>query len=372
MAKLNRMKMRSLSELNDEQRASIRTIGVDLGDRQARYAAVDGDARVGAEGSIPMRSAALQQLFGSLGRVRVVIEVGTHSPWVSRVIASCGHEVLVANPRRIPTISKSKKKSDRVDAVTLAKLGHADLDLLSPVRHRGEEVQRDLALLRSRDVLVRMRTALVSSIRNMVKSAGGRLPKCSTEAFPARVREHLPEALVPTLSPMVDVVATFTEQIRAMDKKIEQLIKETYVEAERFQAIKGVGPLTAFAFVLLVEDPRRFDDSRNVGAYFGLVPRLYDSGDSAPQLRITKEGDVLMRRLLVTAAHYILGAFGEACDLRDHGLRIAARGGKNAKKRAVVAVARKLANLMHHLWVTGATYDPLFNAKRNAAVAAAA
>lgn len=372
MAKLNRMKMRSLSELNAEQRASIRTIGADLGDRHVHYAAVDGDGRVVAEGSIALRPEALQQLFGTVGRVRVVLEVGTHSPWVSRLIASLGHEVLVANPRRLPTISKSKKKSDRVDAVTLAKLGQADPDLLSPVRHRGEEVQRDLALLRSRDAVVKMRSRLVVVIRTMVKSAGGRLPKCSTEAFPVRVREHLPEALAPTLSPMVDLVATLTQQIRAMDKKIEELIKETYVEAQRFEVIKGVGPLTALAFVLLVEDPQRFDNSRNVGAYFGLVPRLYDSGDSAPQLRITKEGDVLMRRLLVTAAHYILGAFGETCDLRDHGLRIAARGGKNAKKRAVVAVARKLANLMHHLWVTGATYDPRFNAKRNAAVAAAA
>lgn len=372
MAKLNRMKMRSLSELNAEQGASIRTIGVDLGDRHVHYAAVDGDGRVVAEGSAPLRSAALQQLFGTVGRVRVVLEVGTHSPWVSRVIASLGHEVLVANPRRLRMISKSKKKSDRIDAVTLAKLGHADLDLLSPVRHRGEEVQRDVTLLRSRDAVVRMRSGLVTTIRSMVKSAGGRLPKCSTEAFPARVREHLPEGLASTLSSLVDVVATLTERIRAMDKQIEQLIKETYVEAQRLQAIKGVGPLTSLAFVLLVEDPQRFDNSRNVGAYFGLVPRLYDSGDSAPQLRITKEGDVLMRRLLVTAAHYILGAFGEACDLRDHGLRIAARGGKNAKKRAVVAVARKLANLMHHLWLTGATYDPLFNAKRNAAVAAAA
>ena len=140
-----------------------------------------------------------------------------------------------------------------------------------------------------------------------------------------------------------------------------------YPEALLLQQISGVGPITALAFVLLVEDPRRFEQSREVGAYFGLVPRLDESSDSTPQLRITKAGDELGRRLLVSAAQYILGPFGPECDLRSHGEAIAQRGGKNAKKRAAVAVARKLAVLMHRLWIAKATYDPQYLAKKRVA-----
>jgi transposase len=129
--------------------------------------------------------------------------------------------------------------------------------------------------------------------------------------------------------------------------------------------VEGVGPLTALTFVLTLEDPYRFEKSRSVGAYLGLVPASDKSGDRDPQRRISKEGDEMLRKLLVGSAHYILGPFGGDSDLRRHGEKIASRGAKNAKKRAAVAVARKLAVLLHRLWVTGEVYDPLYNAHRS-------
>ena len=117
--------------------------------------------------------------------------------------------------------------------------------------------------------------------------------------------------------------------------------------------------------MLTLEDPHRFERSRSVGAYLGLGPAGDRSGERDPQKRISKEGDEMLRKLLVGSAHYILGPFGSDSDLRRHGEKIASRGAKNAKKRAaVVAVARKLCVLLHRLWVSAEVYDPLYNTHR--------
>jgi transposase len=195
-------------------------------------------------------------------------------------------------------------------------------------------------------------------VRGAVKAVGQRLSASSAESFARRARGELPAALAPAHGPLVDVIEALTQRIAAADRALAALIGARYPVAARLQQPAGVGPLTALAYVLLVDDPHRFARSRDAGAYFGLVPRLDESSTATPQLRISKAGDGLGRRLLVSAAQYILGPFGPACDLRRHGQAIAARGGTNAKKRAVVAVARKLAVLLHRLWVTGATYDP--------------
>lgn len=366
MANSSKKSMIPLLTLSQDQLASIHTIGNDVGDTWIYYAAVDGEGKVIAEGRIRTRALELQRLYAALGstRVRMVLETGTHSPWISRLLKSMEHEVIVANSRDLHMIFKSKKKRDRVDAQTLAKVGRFDTELLHPVHHRREEIQRDLMMIRTRDSLVAVRTKLINLVRGMIKTVGERLPGCSADAFGSRMKPCLPVMLSGMLTPLVDQVASLTEQIRAYDKQVEQLIEARYPSAKVMMAIDGVGPLTALTFVLLVEDARRFSSSRSVGAYFGLVPALDESGQSQPQKRITKRGDALMRRLLVNAAHFILGKFGKDSDLRRHGLGIAERGGKNAKKRAVVAVARKLTVIMHHLWASDVAYDPLFNAKR--------
>jgi len=147
-------------------------------------------------------------------------------------------------------------------------------------------------------------------------------------------------------------------------QQVKKISEEKYPETELLRAIKGVGPITALAFVLILEDPERFSKSRQVGSFIGLTPSRDQSGEIDKQLRITKAGNPLLRRLLVGAAQYILGPFGEACDLRRFGLKLSARGGKNAKRRAVVAVARKLTVLLYRLWRHGEIYGPLYTAKR--------
>jgi transposase len=219
--------------------------------------------------------------------------------------------------------------------------------------------------------LVDCRTQLVNHVRGAVKSFGARLPKCPARSFHKRAQEHVPEALSPALGPILEQIGSLTERIRDYDRKLETISKESYPETDLLRQVEGIGPLTALAFVLTLEDPYRFERSRSVGAYLGLVPARDQSGDRDPQKRISKEGDEMLRKLLVGSAHYILGPFGSDSDLRRHGQKIATRGGKNAKKRAAVAVARKLSVLLHRLWVTGELYDPLYDAHRRQELGAA-
>lgn len=335
------------------------TIGMDLGDRYSQLCVLDGEGAEIETTRIHTTPAAVAQWFTQRPRARVVLEAGTHSPWASRCVGALGHEVIVANPRKLRMIYANPQKTDRVDAEYLARVGRVDPRLLGGITHRGEAAQAALAVLRSRDALVRTRTQLINHVRGVVKAMGGRLPACATAAFPRKVASAVPAAARPAVGPVLEHLTQVTQQIRGYDRQLAHLATNAYPETEPLRQVAGVGPVTALAYVLIVEDPTRFARSRAVGAYLGLQPRRRQSGERDPQLRITKAGDPLLRRLLVQSAHYILGPHGPDCDLRRHGERIAARGGKSAKKRAVIAVARKLAVLLHHLWISGEVYQPL-------------
>lgn len=341
------------------------TVGLDLGDRFSSACGLDTESgEVVREWRMPTTRKGLAQHFEDQPAMRIALEVGTHSPWVSRLLALWGHQVLIANPRKVRLIAQNRRKSDRFDGRTLARLARFDPELLSPVRHRTTECQQDLAVLRARAALVRARTLLVNHLRGAVKSAGERLPSCSAASLARQAA--VPEGLRSTLDPVLTIIAELTEQIRAYDCQLEAL-SERHAESAALRQIAGVGTLTSLAFVLTLEDPARFADSRQVGAYLGLTPGTRQSGDSDPQLHITKEGDPFVRQLLVQSAHYILGPFGPDCDLRRHGLKLTERGGKAAKKRAAVAVARKLAVLLHRLWLTQQRYEPFRESARPAA-----
>jgi transposase len=343
------------------------TAGLDLGDKYSYLCLIDtASGAIMEEGRLRTSPETFKRRFASERPMRIAIEAGTHSPWVSRVLEECGHEVLVANPRKLRLIYANKRKTDEIDAENLARLARVDPRLLYPLKHRGEDSQAHLAIIRSRQALVDCRTQLVNHVRAAVKSFGARLPKCSARSFHKRASEHIPEALRPALGPILEVIASLTERIRDYERELETISKEHYPETELLRQVEGVGTLTALTFVLTVEDPYRFERSRSVGAYLGLVPASDRSGDRDPQKRISKEGDQMLRKLLVGSAHYILGPFGHDSDLKRHGEKIASRGGKNAKKRAVVAVARKLAVLLHSLWASAEVYEPLRNAHRSA------
>jgi transposase len=310
-----------------------------------------------------MNHATLSAFFERMVPARLVIEVGGQSAWVSHLAAECGLEVIVANARKVALITHNERKCDRVDGELLARLGRVDPALLSPLTHRSQACQSDKAVLSARGVLVASRAALVSHVRGVLKSFGIRVPSCSVECFPERARKCIPVHLESCLLAVLRTIDQVTDEVRALDKAIDQLADERYPVTRLLRQVGGVGPLVSLRFILTLEDAGRIKSSRQVGAYLGLTPRTRSSGESDPQLRITKAGDHEMRRLLVLSANYILGRFGPDCDLRRFGLKIAERGGKNARKRAKVAVARKLAVLMHRLWKTGEVYDPLHLAK---------
>jgi len=337
-------------------------VGIDLGDKKSNYCFLDAKGNIFAEGALATIQTELSELFSSIPECRIAIEAGTHSPWVSALLESHGHEVIVANPRKVESIHKNRRKNDKVDARTLARLVRADPELLYPIRHRGIEARLDLVLLRSREGLVAARTKLINCVRGQVKSVGGRLPSCSAESFPHTVADKLPDSVKNALWPLVLQIEEMTKSIRAYDAEVIRMGKQKYPETECLQQVRGVGPITSLTYILTLEKPERFTKSRDVGCYLGLVPRQDESGETSKQLRITKTGDRMLRKLLVGCAQYIVGPFGEDCDLQRFGLKLAERGGKNAKKRAVVAVARKLAVLLHRLWLTGEEYQPLHNA----------
>ena len=345
------------------------TIGMDLGDKNHAVCVFDHNEIV-HQGSIRNTKDALIQFFTQYQKATVAMEAGTHSPWISRLLKEHGFEVLVGNPRRLRVIWDSDRKNDKRDAEMLAQIARFDPHLLYPISHRGEQAQIDLELLQARDMLVKARMSLINHVRGSVKVFGERLPKCSAHCFHYKVVEDVPDILKAALLPMFKMIEQLTDQIKSYDKIINDLCNISYPETELLMGIKGVGTLTALAFILVLEDPSRFDKSRQVGSFLGLTPRRDQSGETDKQLRITKAGNKFLRRLLVSAAQYILGSFGEDCNLRDFGNRISERGGKNAKKRGVVAVARKLGVLMHHLWATGEVYDPRYKPSRCLAKAA--
>jgi transposase len=339
---------------------NIKYAGIDIGDKTSLVRIIDGEGDFLKELRIPTTRKALAQEFSEIAPMQIALEVGGHSRWMSQDLKKYGHDVTVANPSKVRLVYKNPRKSDRIDAQYLAKLLRFEPDLLESIVHRSNASQKDLALLRSRDGLVRARTSLINQARGIVKSFGERLPSCKSEAFAKKVREYIPTDLKSALNPIVDTIQALTEQIKAFDKEIERLCKEEYPETKKMRQIKGVGPITALAYVLTIEDPKRFYKSREVGAYLGMVPKRSQSGEVDPEKRITKTGDKYLRRMLIGSAQYILGPFGPETKLRNWGLRLAERGGKRAKHKATVAVARKLAVLLHKLWLSGEDYHPFY------------
>jgi transposase len=340
------------------------TIGVDLGDRWSFYCILDEAGKIILEQKIPTTPEAMKQTFGKIPRSLIAMETGTHSPWVSRLLTELGQEVIVAHAQKVQLITKSNRKDDRHDARTLARLARIDPELLGPVRHRSAKAQIHLTVIRARAELVSARTALVNAARGLVKSFGQRLPKCGTYQVSEKLAEGLSTELRDVLVPLLREVESLTERIKEYDERMEKIAKEVYPEVSLLQQVKGVGTQIALTYVLTIEDPYRFPKSRQVGCFLGLRPGRRNSGESEPQKKISKEGDRYLRTMMVQGAHYILGPFGEDSDLRRWGMKLAERGGKNAKKRAVVAVARKLAVLLHRLWVSGEVYEPLRNSQK--------
>src|SRR5205809_425056 len=347
------------------------TIGLDLGDRWSWYCVLDETGEVLLEQKLSTIPKTMREVFGEMPRSRIALETGMHSPWVSRLLSELGHEVIVAHARKVRLIGESRRKDDRLDARTLARLARIDPQLLAPVKHRSAKAQADLTVIRARAGLVRARTALVNTARGLAKSYGERLRGCNVRNMNPEKAESLSPELQAALEPLFNGIESLSERIVEYNDRIENLAQQSYRQVAVLKQIKGVGTLIALTFLLTLEDPHRFRKSRDVGGYLGLQPGRRKSGQSEPQMHISKEGDPYLRTLLVQGAQHILGPFGADCDLRRWGLKLAERGGRNGKKRAIIATARKLAVLLHHLWVSGEVYEPLHNSHPAAMPAAA-
>ncbi len=334
------------------------TVGIDLGDKFSHYCILDRAGEVLEEGRIRTTTDALRTHFDNRGPMRLAIETGTHSTWVNELLVGFGHEVFVANTRDIPSISESNSKSDPNDAEQLARLARVDPKLLHPIQHRSLEAQADLTLIRARAKLVDVRTTLIDTVRSTVKCLGHRLPKCVADGFHNRCKAVIPTCVAEILRPLIELIERISKQISAYDKAVEDLARTKYPQTAILRSVHGVDPIASLTFVLTISDKDRFPRSRDVGSYLGLRPKRSQSGDRDPQLRITKAGDAYMRKILIQCAQYILGPWCADSALRRWGLTLASRGGSSAKRRAIVAVARKLAVLLHRIWVTGQRFRP--------------
>lgn len=344
-----------------------RTIGIDLSARKSAYAVMEPDGSRSEEGSFAMDRSSVEGFFRRNPRSRVVLEACTSARWVVEVAEELGHEVVVANPRTFKPISQSVRKSDRNDARLLADFGQVRPHVLGPVVLRNGNVQAARTVLVARDTLVSCRTAMINCVRSTLRDSGLALPDCAAERFHVRVRELIPQKHHEAIMPILKALEAQSASIAEHEATIAKLIREQFPETKVLQQVAGVGPITSLGFVVTIGDPNRFPRSRDVGSYFGLTPRSYASGAKTPELSISKSGDRFMRRLLVGSASYILRKGSPDTDLKRWGEAIRARGGKTAKAKSRTAVARKLAVLLHRLWVTGEAYRPLREEQSQAA-----
>ncbi len=275
------------------------TIGVDLGDRWSFYCVLDEAGKVLLEQKVATTPEAMKQTFERIPRSLIALETGTHSPWVSRLLTELGHKVIVAHAQKVQLISKSNRKDDRHDARTLARLARIDPELLGPVRHRSAKAQIHLTVIRARAELVSARTALVNAARGLVKSYGQRLPKCGTQQVSRELTAGLKAELREVLEPLLKEIESLNERIKEYEVRMEKIAKESYPHVELLKQVKGVGTQIALTYILTLEDPHRFPKSREAGCFLGLRAGRRNSGESHPEMHISKEGDPYLRTMLV-------------------------------------------------------------------------
>src|SRR5437879_7300715 len=304
------------------------TIGLDLGDRSSYYCVLDEAGNIVLEEKVATTPKALGTRFAAMPRSRIALETGMHSPWVSRLLSGLGHETIVAHARNVRLIGESRRKDDRLDAQTLARLARIDPQLLSPVKHRSAQAQADLTVIRDRAGLVRAGTAVINTARGLTKSYGERLRGCNVRNMNPEKAEGLSRELQAALEPLLNAIESLSERIVEYNERIENLAQQSYPQVALLKQIKGVGTLIALTYMLTLEDPHRFRKSRDVDCYLGLQPGRRNSGQSEPQMHISKEGDPYLRTLLVQGAQHILGPFGIDCNLRRWAPTVAERAGR--------------------------------------------
>jgi len=335
-------------------------IGIDIGDNTNFICVLNKRGDIVNEVEVSNTKDAMKKFIRPFKKYKLALEACSHSLWLQMLLSDDKErEVFVSNPRKVRAISDNIKKSDPEDARLLARLVRSDTELLSPIQLRDIGTQQDLMHIKSREMLIRTKGDLVRHVRGVLKPFGLKLPKeVTSDNFHKEAKNHIPKEYLRILNPLLNSIKNLVLDIAKYDKKIKSLIKIKYPETNNLQTMNGVGPLTALTFILVIGDPTRFKKSRDVGAYLGLTPRRDQSGDQDKSLPITKAGDVRLRCLLVNCSHHILGVFGKESQIRSWGLKIAGESGnKIRKKKAVIAVSRKLAVIMHSMLISGKPFE---------------
>lgn len=324
------------------------TIGLDLGNTFNKAVGLDAGGRVLFQEDLRNDPEAMEAFFNAHPGATVGMETGTHCRWIAALAAACGCEPVVGNARQLRLVFKSSRKNDWKDALKIAQICRADKSLFHPVTLRDDEHHRLYQLVRQRALLVGQRTQLVNAVRGFCKAGGVRLPKCDARSFASRAASLLPEGTRRDLKPLLDALAGLAAQIAAADAILEEYLDKHFPrESALLQTVPCVGPVTGAAFIALVPDPHRFRSAREAGPYFGLVPKQDQSGETDRPCEITREGNMLMRTMLVNVANLILRDAAPDTALKRFGLRLCGRGGgKVARRKAKVALARKLAVVM--------------------------
>ena len=330
------------------------TIGADVSDKKTQICVMnknpDGKRVVIIETSCATTKEGFLERFSKFDRSwPVVFETGTHCRWMDKLFREMGFKTIIANPSKVPSITKSNTKNDRNDARELARLAIADPEMLHPIKLRDEVFQQMLRLHHSRNLLIAQRTQLTNQIRGFAKSMGYRIEKCSTWRFHKLNKSQWPSMLEAVAWPLIDVLETIDLKFKAYDAAIQELSEQPEFKSmvDRVRNVYGVGIIGSTVFIAAIGgDPNRFEHSRDIGPFLGLVPSQDQSGDVDKQLHLTKAGSNIARRTLTECAGVILMSKAPETDLKLKGLRIAIRGGKIAKKKAKLAVARCLAVTM--------------------------
>ena len=330
------------------------TIGADVSDRTTKICvmtkAEGGERRIVLETTCATTKAGLEEAFSKFDRSwPVAFETGTHCRWMDGVFRKMGFKTIVGNPGKIPSITKSNTKNDRNDARELARLAIADSAMLHPVFLRDEVYQQMLRFHHARNMLISQRTQSTNQIRGFAKSVGHRIECSSTEKFHEQGKAGWPRELEECAWPLMGMLKTINLKIKAYDKLIARLAERPEFKSmvERVRVVYGVGIIGSTVFVAAIGGrPDRFAHTRDIGPYFGMIPKQDQSGDDDKQLHITHAGADIVRTTLVECAGVVMMDKSKDTDLKLKGLRIAMHGGKIARKKAKVAVARGLAVAM--------------------------
>jgi transposase len=332
-------------------------VGLDVSLRMTALCVVDESGGVIAEGKVASEPEALGGWLREHAPAarRIGMETGPLAVWLWNGLKERGLPVHVIDARHAKAgLTLQASKTDRNDARGLAQIMRTGWFKEVQVKSTAAHLLR--ALLASRGMLVATRCALENQIRGLLKTFGLVLGKAGRRRFEVRLRELL--AAEPRLgrlvTPLLEVRRSLVEQIQTYDRCLVAIARRHAV-VRRLMSVPGVGAVTAVAFVAAIDDPSRFRRSRHVGAYFGLVPRRYQSGEVDRPGRISKAGDQLVRTLLYEAANALLTRSRQPSALKAWAEAIAARSGR---KKAKVALARRLAVMLHRLWRDGTAFVP--------------